>query len=363
MTLKRTPLYEHHVQLDARMVEFGGWEMPVQYTGILDEHRAVRERAGLFDVSHMGEVRVVGKDALAFLRRMLTNDAGDLASGQAQYTLLCRPSGGVIDDLIAYRVGADEYLLVVNASNTDKDFAWLADHAEGNLDADNMSDTKGLLALQGPKSAAILQPLTNVDLSNLKYYHITRGEVAGLGGFVSRTGYTGEDGFEIVVEAGDVGELWDALLEAGDDYGLVPAGLGARDTLRLEAGMPLYGHELDEDTNPLEAGLSYFVKLDRPDFVGRTALVEAKERGHDRKLIGFEVMGRGIARQGYEIQSAGETVGAVTSGTFAPYLEKAIGMGFVTPELAQPGTDIDVIVRGRPVAAQIVKRPFYKRSS
>ncbi len=361
MALKRTPLYDRHEQLGARLVEFGGWEMPVQYAGILDEHRAVREQAGLFDVSHMGEVRIAGTDALPFLRRMLTNDAASLAVGQAQYTLLCRPDGGVLDDLIAYRLETEEYLLIVNASNTDKDYGWLADHAGTGVQVENITDAKGLLALQGPEAQDILTPLTKTNLGEVEYYHLTRAEVAGIPSVVSRTGYTGEDGFEIMVDAGRVGELWDVLLEAGEEKGLVPAGLGARDTLRLEAAMPLYGHELDEETNPLEAGLGSFVKFDDREFVGHKALLEAREKGLERKLVGFRMVERGIARQGYEIQHAGDPVGEVTSGTFAPYLEQAVGMGFVTPDLTEPGTEIDIIVRGRAVAAEVVRRPFYRR--
>ncbi|MFQ5855698.1 MAG: glycine cleavage system aminomethyltransferase GcvT [Anaerolineae bacterium] len=361
MALKRTPLYERHQDLGARLVEFGGWDMPVQYTGILDEHRAVRERAGLFDVCHMGEIRVTGADALPFLRLMLTNDPANLSVGQAQYTLMCQPDGGVIDDLITYRLDDEEYLLIVNASNADKDYDWLVDHAGTGADLDNISDESGLLALQGPEAEAILQPLTDLDLSQLRYYHAVRGEVAGIPGLISRTGYTGEDGFEIMVNAAQVGELWDTLLEAGEDKGLMPAGLGARDTLRLEAAMPLYGHELDEKTNPLEAGLDYFVKLDKPDFLGQEAMIKAKEQGLSRKLAGFKMVGRGIARQGYDIQHEGAKVGQVTSGTYAPYLERAIGMGFVTPDLAEPGAEIEILIRGRPVQAEVVKRPFYRR--
>lgn len=361
MGLKQTPLYGRHQKLGARLVEFGGWEMPVQYTSILGEHRAVRERAGLFDVCHMGEIRVTGDDALPFLRRMLTNDPANLTMGQAQYTVMCQPDAGVVDDLIAYRLDDEEYLLVVNASNADKDYDWLADHAGPGANVDNISDENGLLALQGPEAEAILQPLTDVDLSTLGYYHAVQGEVTGIPGLISRTGYTGEDGFEIMVDSARVGELWDVLLEAGAGRGLEPAGLGARDTLRLEAAMPLYGHELNENINPLEAGLSHFVKLDKPDFLGKKAMLEAREQGLRRKLVGFKIVGRGIARQGYEIQHDGDTVGQVTSGTYAPYLEQAIGMGFVTPDLTEPGTEIDVLVRGRPVAAEVVARPFYRR--
>jgi len=359
--LKRTPLYDRHRELGARMVEFGGWEMPVQYSGILEEHRAVRKRAGLFDVSHMGEIQVVGDEALPFLRRMLTNDPAHLTVGQAQYTLMCLPTGGVVDDLIAYRLGDNRYLLIVNAANIDKDYTWLTDHATDRVEVVNLSDEKGLLALQGPQAVHILASLTDVDLSALRYYHAVEGQVAGIPALISRTGYTGEDGFEIMVDASRVVALWDALLETGRDHGLLPAGLGARDTLRLEAAMPLYGHELTEEINPLEAGLERFVKLEKEDFIGRDALLAVREQGLQRKLIGFEVTGKGIARQGYEILHDGQAVGVVTSGTYAPFLEKAIGMGFVPVELSEPGTEIEIRVRKRSVPARVVKRPFYKR--
>ncbi len=358
---KRTPLYERHLELGARMIEFGGWEMPVQYSGILEEHRAVREKAGLFDVSHMGEIQVSGKDALSFLRYMLTNDPANLAIGQAQYTFLCLPTGGVIDDLITYRLGETDYMLVVNAANIEKDHAWLADHATDNVTVTNVSDAKGLLSLQGPRAVDILRPLTDVDLSQLAYYHATTGQVTGIPTFIARTGYTGEDGFELMVDTAYVVELWDTLLEVGHQHGLIPVGLGARDTLRLEAAMPLYGHELDENINPLEAGLDRFVKLDKEDFIGREALLAIKEKGPTRRLVGFEMMGRGIARQGYEIRHGDRSVGVVTSGTYAPYLNKAIGMGFVSAELTKPGTRLEIVIRRKPIPAQVVKRPFYKR--
>lgn len=359
--LKRTPLYARHRELGARMIEFGGWEMPVQYSGILEEHRAVRERAGLFDVSHMGEIEVTGDEALPFLRRLLTNEPANLTVGQAQYTLMCLPTGGVIDDLIAYRLGDNRYLLIVNAANIEKDYAWLRDHVTGRVHVTNLSDEKGLLALQGPRAVDILTPLSTADLATLRYYHIVEAQVAGIPAFVSRTGYTGEDGFEILVDASQVVALWDALLDAGRDHGLLPAGLGARDTLRLEAALPLYGHELTEEINPLEAGLERFVKLEKETFIGRDALLATRKEGLRRKLIGFEMVGRGIARQGYEILHEGQPVGVVTSGTYAPFLEKAIGMGFVPVELSPPGTAIEVRVRQRTVPARVVKRPFYKR--
>jgi aminomethyltransferase len=368
MPLKRTPLFDTHVALGARMVEFGGWEMPVQYTGILDEHHAVRQRAGLFDICHMGEIEVSGPEGLAFLRRTVTNDPAGLAIGQAQYALLCREDGGVLDDLIVYRVSEERYLLVVNASNSDRDFAWLEQQgrqdARGGFALRNLSDETGLLALQGPKAAAILQPLTDADLSRLGYYHCTPGRVARHDVLILRTGYTGEDGFELMVPSGQVVALWNALLAAGQAGGLVPAGLGARDTLRLEAAMPLYGHELTEDTNPLEAGLDRFVRPDKA-FVGRDALVAVKAAGLKKRLVGLELIERGVPRQGYPItlRQGVREVGQVTSGTISPTLGKPIAMAYVRPELARVGTELDVIIRGRPVRAHVVQRPFYRRRS
>jgi aminomethyltransferase len=372
MTLKRTPLYHTHVKLGARIVEFGGWEMPVQYTGILEEHKAVRQRAGLFDICHMGEIKVQGEEALPFLQHVLTNDPALLSLGQAQYNLLCNEKGGALDDLIVYRTGEDRYLLVVNASNSDKDYGWLDDHRQEGMTVENLSDRTGLLALQGPRAEAILQQLTEVALPTLAYYHCAEGRVAGLEALIARSGYTGEDGFEIMVPSEHVVELWEALMEAGREEGLAPVGLGARDTLRLEAAMPLYGHELDETTNPLEAGLGRFVNWDKGDFIGREVMLRAAppfsppkvggERGGvRRKLIGFQMVGRGIPRSDYEIAHQGQVVGRVTSGSYAPTLEAAIGMGYVPPELARPGTKIEVLIRGRPVRAEVVRKPFYRR--
>jgi aminomethyltransferase len=364
MSPKRTPLFDVHVALGARMVEFGGWEMPLQYTGILDEHRAVRQRAGLFDICHMGEIEVRGSDGLAFLRCVVTNDPSVLTMGQAQYTLLCRDDGGLLDDLIIYRLAEDRYLLVVNASNTERDFAWLEQQAhlrtEHAFSLCNLSGQTGLLALQGPQAAAILQPLTDADLPGLHYYHCIPGRVVGLDMLIARTGYTGEDGFELMLPAGQVVELWDKLLAAGRASGLVPTGLGARDTLRIEAGMALYGHELTEATNPLEAGLDRFVKLDKP-FIGQEALAAVKAAGPEKRLAGLELTSRGVPRQGYPVKHAGVEAGWITSGILSPTLGKPIAMAYVRPELAQPGTVIDVIIRGRPVNGQIVPMPFYRR--
>ncbi len=363
-SLKQTPLNDLHRQLGARMVEFGGWDMPVQYAGgILDEHRAVREAAGLFDVSHMGEVEITGPDATAFLSRLVTNDPHPLTNGQAQYTVMCYPTGGAVDDLIIYRLDQDHYLAIVNASNKDKDFEWMQQQVGGlNVTLADRSDDYGLLALQGPRAVEILRPLTDVDLDAMPYYTARSGHVAGLPVVVSRTGYTGEDGFELLVAAVQAPQLWTALLDAGAAHGLKPAGLGARDTLRLEAAMPLYGHELDAETNPIEAGLNRFVNFDKGDFIGREPLWASKSQGPAKKLVGLELVGRGIPRQGYEVVKDGEVVGVVTSGTQSPTLGKAVGLAYVRPDCAAVGTEVSVMVRGQPVAAKVVKRPFYKRA-
>jgi aminomethyltransferase len=361
--LKRTPLYEEHHALGARLVEFGGWEMPVQYSGILEEHQAVRTHAGLFDVSHMGEFKVEGADALAFLQYLVPNDVSRLAVHQALYTQLCLPNGGTIDDLLIYRLAEQQYMLVVNAANIDKDFQWVqgqSGHFQ-HVSVTNQSDTTALLALQGPEAQAILQPLTEIDLTSIRYYRFTAGRVDGIDCIVSRTGYTGEDGFELYCAPVDVVKLWNDLLAAGKSHGLLPAGLGARDTLRLEAGMCLYGHELDEQTNPLEARLDWTVKLDKGDFIGRDALLAVKEHGPKRLLVGIEMVERGIARGGYAIYADGQQVGTVTSGAPSPTLHKNIGMGYVDAAHAAVGQAVQIDIRGKRTAAQIVTLPFYKR--
>jgi glycine cleavage system T protein (aminomethyltransferase) len=363
--LKRTPLYECHFEAGAKMVPFAGWEMPVQYTGVIDEHRAVRTAAGLFDVSHMGEVRVRGAGALDLLQRLTPNDVAKLGPGRAHYSGLLTERATYIDDLLIYRLGEADFLVVVNASNADRDFAWIADHREEVAEVaevTNTSDDYALLALQGPAALAILAPLASVDVSALRYYGFAEGEVAGVPALISRTGYTGEDGFELYLPPGDAAAVWRRLLTAGAPHGLVPAGLGARDTLRLEAGMALYGHEIDEETTPFEAGLGWVVKLGKGDFLGRAALAAQEASGVKRRLVGFEVLGRGIARQGHAVLDAsGAAVGAVTSGTFSPTLEKALGMAYVPIGLDTPGTPITLDVRGKPVAARVVALPFYTR--
>jgi aminomethyltransferase len=357
---KKTSLYDTHVRLGGKMVEFGGFLMPVQYKGIIEEHRCVRTRVGLFDVSHMGEFRFTGSDALAFIQRMTLNDASKLEVGQAQYTGMCYEHGGMVDDLLVYRL-ADGYMMVVNASNIDKDFEWLAEHKQGHVELSNISDETALLALQGRYAEPTLQKLTDVDLSQIRFYHFTDGEVAGVKAMISRTGYTGEDGFEIGFDASQAETVWNAILEAGEEFGIQPIGLGARDTLRLEMKYCLYGNDIDETTTPLEAGLGWIVKFDKGEFVGREALLKQKEAGLRRKLVGFEVNSRAVPRHDYAILKDGESVGRVTSGTFSPMLEKPIGLGYVRIEHTAVGTELEIDIRGRHAPAKVVKTPFYKR--
>jgi aminomethyltransferase len=357
---KRTPLYDVHVQSGARMVEFAGWDMPVQYSGLLDEHEAVRTRAGLFDVSHMGEVVFRGPKALEALNRIFTNDLTKVADGQAQYGCLCREDGGIVDDVVVYRRSAEDLLVCVNAGNRQKDFEWLRDHA-GGAQVANESDDWAQIALQGPRSQAILQPITATDLSKLKTFRFTEGKVAGVPCTIARTGYTGEDGFELFCRSPDGARLWKALVEAGKPEGLVPAGLGARDTLRLEVAYRLYGSDMDDATTPLEAGLGWVVKFDKDDFIGRDAMLRQKERGLPRKLVGFVLTDPGIARHGFDVLHDGVKVGIVTSGTRSPTLKTSIGLAFVPPSLAAEGSTFAVDVRGRPASAQVVKTPFYTR--
>ncbi len=362
-SLKRTPLYEQHRAMGARLVEFGGWEMPVQYSSILEEHEAVRTRAGLFDVSHMGEFKVEGPGALPFLQYLVPNDVSRLAIGQALYTQLCLPDGNTIDDMLIYHLADDHYMLVVNAGNIAKDFAWVEKQSKNFKDVHvtNQSDTTSLLALQGPAAQAILQPLTDVDLASIRYYHFTPGMVDGINCIISRTGYTGEDGFELYCAPVDVLKLWNDLSAAGKPHGLLPAGLGARDTLRLEAGLCLYDHELTEQINPLEARLGWTVKFDKGDFIGRDALLKAKEQGLKRKLVGIELLDRGVPRGGYTIYENDQPIGVLTSGAPGPTVHKNIGIGYVEASHAEAGKTIQIDIRGRRTAAQIVALPFYKR--
>jgi aminomethyltransferase len=361
--LKRTPLHARHVALGARLVPFGGWEMPVEYSGITDEHLAVRTRAGLFDVSHMGEVEIAGRDALAAVQKISCNDASKLQVGQAHYSGLTTPEGTFVDDLLVYRLAASHFLLVINAGNIDKDVAWIQSQLQGFGDAVavNASSRYALLALQGPAAREILQTLTGVDLGAIKYYWFAHGEVAGVRGTISRTGYTGENGFEVFLPPAQATRVWDAMLEAGQPHGLMPAGLGARDTLRLEASMRLYGNDIDSSTSVLEADLGWIVGWGKDDFNGKAVLDAQKAAGVSRKLVGFEMLDRGIARHGYEVRIGGQPVGSVTSGTQTPFLKKAIGMAYLPIAHTAQGTEFDVIIRDRPVRARVVPMPFYKR--
>ncbi len=365
--LKRTPLNVAHRRLGGRMVEFGGWDMPVQYpAGTVTEHLRTRNHAGLFDVSHMGEIDVRGADAIAFVNRLTSNDASKLVDGQAQYSALTTPQGTVIDDLLVYRFAADHLLLVVNAGTTEKDWDWIKSHHSGeNVELGNVSTDYCQLALQGPDALSILQKLTETQLSEIKYYHFVTGQVDGVESIISRTGYTGEDGFEVYAAPEKAEQLWNKMLDTGNfgsDAGVLPCGLAARNTLRLEAGMCLYGHEITEETTLLEANLSWITKLNKEDFIGRDVLAKQKEDGLTRKLIGFEVTDRGIARDEQDILVEGARVGRVTSGSPAPFLKKNIGMGYVPVEYSTAGRSIEIDVRGRHVGAQIVSLPFYKRA-
>ena len=367
LELKRTPLNAAHRRLGGRMVEFGGWDMPVQYSaGTVSEHLRTRAHAGLFDVSHMGEIDVRGPDAIAFINRLVSNDAAKLGDGQAQYSALTTPEGTVIDDLLVYRFAEDHLLLVVNAGTTDKDWSWINSHRrEENVQLQNRSADYCQLALQGPDAISILQKLTTLPLSEIKYYHFRKGEVDGVAAIVSRTGYTGEDGLEVYAAAGQAEQLWNKILDAGNfgsDEGVLPCGLAARNTLRLEAGMCLYGHEIDETTTLLEANLGWITKLNKGGFIGRERLQKQKEEGIKRKLVGFEVTERGIARDGQDVLIGGDRLGRVTSGSPAPFLKKNIGMAYVPVEFAKEGQPIEVDVRGKLVGAQIVPLPFYKRA-
>ena len=355
--LKRTPLHDVHVKAGAKMVPFGGWDMPVQYAGIVEEHKAVRSAVGLFDISHMGEFEVAGAAALAAVQRLCTNDAAPLAEGQVQYSVLCYPEGGIVDDLTLYRLAGDRYMLTVNASNIDKDWRWVTEHEPG-AGWKNVSAETALLAVQGPKAEGLVQRLADTDVVSIRYYHFAPGKVAGVPGLISRTGYTGEDGFELYVPAGEAARLWHALMEAGRPDGIRPIGLGARDTLRLEMKFALYGNDIDQTTNPLEAGLGWVVKPAKGEFIGRAAIEALRARGVARKLIGFEMVERQVARHGYRILKDGTEVGVVTSGSFSPSLERGIGMGYVRAALAAVGSEWDVEIRGVGQRARVVRTPF-----
>jgi aminomethyltransferase len=346
------------------MVEYAGWDMPVEYSGIVDEHLAVRTRAGLFDVSHMGEIEIAGRDALKAVQHITTNDASRLAIGQAHYSALPTPAGTFVDDILTYRLADDHYMFVVNAANIVKDFSWITSQIAGIGDAVavNTSSRYALLALQGPAAREVLQPLTGVNLAEVKNYWFTTGEIAGVRGTISRTGYTGEDGYEVFVPPASAERVWDAILQAGRGAGVIPTGLGARDTLRLEAAMRLYGNDIDETTTVLEADLGWTVGWKKEEFIGADVLRRQKQEGLQRKIVGFEVLDRAIARHGYDVYVENQKAGVVTSGTQTPHLKKAIGMAYVPADRTAIGTPLEIDVRGRRVRAQVVPLPFYKRA-
>ncbi|GAB4171448.1 MAG: glycine cleavage system aminomethyltransferase GcvT [Roseiflexaceae bacterium] len=356
--LQRTPLYEQHLAAGARMVEFGGWEMPVQYRGIIEEHQAVRKATGLFDISHMGEIEVHGPDALAFLQYVTTFDVATIAVGQSNYALLCRPDGGIVDDIFIYHLPS-HYLVVVNASNADKDFAWMQQQVGSfEIELRNTSANYAMLALQGPAAEGVLARISDSDAAALPFHGVTTGTLLGtIPALIARTGYTGEDGFELFVDPTHAAALWDGLLAAG----VTPCGLGARDSLRFEACLALYGHEIADDVNPYEAKLGWVVKLAKGEFIGKHTLEAIKQAGTQRKLVGFEMVGRGIARGGYAIHDlAGQPVGSVTTGMPSPTLGRNLGLGFVPTALASEGSEFDIIIREKPIRARVVKTPFYK---
>jgi len=361
--LRKTSLHARHLASNARMVPFAGWEMPVEYSGITAEHMAVRTRAGLFDVSHMGQIEVAGKNAVAAVDRVVCSDASALQIGQAKYTGLLTPGGTFVDDVLVYRMAPSHFMFVANASNVKKDFAWISEQikAVGDAAAVDSSSRYALLALQGPASRDVLQPLTGVELADLRPYWFANGEVANARATISRTGYSGEDGFEIFVPPNMADRVWQAVLESGRAADVIPCGLGARDTLRLEAAMRLYGNDIDESTTVMEAGLDWTVSWEKKDFIGRDVLVEQRDKGVARTLVGLEMIDRGIARHGYQVVQDGRPIGVVTSGTQTPHLKKAIAMAYVPPELSATGTDIQVDVRGRTSKARVVPLPFYKR--
>lgn len=361
--LKKTPLNEVHRKLGGKMVDFGGWDMPVQYeAGVIAEHLATREKAGLFDVSHMGEIWVEGEDAIPFVNRITTNDVTKLVDGQAHYSALTNERGGVVDDLLVYRFDEGKLLLVVNASTTDKDWDWITSQVKDEaITLTNASADFCQIAVQGPLALEIAQKFTEVNLSEIKYYHFTVGTFDSTDAIISRTGYTGEDGFEIYADKDEAVRIWNDLLEYGERFGILPAGLAARNTLRLESAMSLYGNELSDDISPLEAGLGWICKLNKGDFTGREPMAKLKEEGLKKKLVGFEMVDKGIARDHFDVYIGDEKVGYVTSGSPAPYLKKNIGLAFVPTEFAKTGQEITIDVRGKKLAAVIVPTPFYKR--
>ncbi|MCH7802795.1 MAG: glycine cleavage system aminomethyltransferase GcvT [Acidobacteria bacterium] len=361
MTLKKTPLNALHKEYGARMVDFAGWEMPVHYGSALKEHFAVRERVGIFDVSHMGEIEFIGPGALAMAQKVTSNDVSRLSDGQAQYSAFLYPQGTFIDDIVVYRISDQHIFVCVNAANREKDYQWVKSKKEGRVDILDNSDSYVQLAIQGPKAEAVLQELTDLDLSSIQYYGFTFGNVNGTRCLISRTGYTGENGFEIYIPVEEAPSIWERLFQVGKPFGIMAAGLAARNTLRLEVAYCLYGHEIDETTTPWEAGLGWIVRLGKGEFIGHDSLEKLKEEGKQRKLAGFEMVGRGIARDHYPVIVDGTEVGQVTSGSFAPSLKKSVGLVYLPIQYARIGQPLEVEIRGKRVQAKVVETPFYTR--
>ena len=360
--MKRTPFYDKHVENHGMLIDFGGWELPVEYTGIIPEHEAVRNAAGLFDVSHMGEVTVEGKGAEAYIQKMITNDIAPMEETQIYYSPMCYPDGGVVDDLLVYKYNTEKFFIVINAANTEKDVAWFLSHVTGDVVVEDVSAKYAQLALQGPKAEKILQKITDKNLDEIKFFHFCdQVKLGTVDAFVSRNGYTGEDGFEILIAPKDAGTLWDMIMEAGKEEGMIPCGLGARDTLRFEACLPLYGHEITETISPLEAGLGYFVKLDKEDFIGRDALRDQKEKGLTRKLCGIEMVDRGIPRAGYPVFDGEKQIGHVTTGSYSPTLKKNIGLALLDMPYTPLETIVQVGIRDKHVKAKVVTKPFNQK--
>ncbi len=360
--MNKTPLYEQHIKLGGEIIDFGGWALPVHYTGVLKEHKQVRNAAGIFDVSHMGEITVKGADAQSFIQNIVTNDISGIKDFQAAYSPMCYEDGGTVDDLLIYKYNNEHYLLIVNATNTLKDFEWLKQNKKGRVHIKNVSDSYAQLALQGPKAQGILQKLTDYSLSDIKFFHFAADvKISGIPCIISRSGYTGEDGFEIYAASKNALKLWEDILEAGSGDGLVPIGLGARDLLRFEAALPLYGNEISKDISPLEAGLGHFVKLEKDNFIGKDALVKQMQSGPERTLAGFEMVERGVARSHYDVQVSGKSIGFVTTGNFSPSLGKSIGLALVQTKYSDEGTVFEIIIRNKPIKAKVVKKPFYNK--
>ncbi|WP_223591402.1 glycine cleavage system aminomethyltransferase GcvT [Neobacillus bataviensis] len=361
--LKRTPLFDVYKEYGGKTIDFGGWELPVQFSSIKEEHEAVRTKAGLFDVSHMGEVEVKGADSLNYLQKMMTNDISKIKNGGAQYTAMCYENGGTVDDLLVYKIEDNHYLLVVNASNIEKDYKWLEEHLEGDVSLENLSEKMAQLAVQGPLAEKVLQKLTDTDLSGVGFFKFQQEVlINGKKALVSRTGYTGEDGFEVYCDSSEAALLWKEILKAGEEEGILPCGLGARDTLRFEAVLALYGQELSAEISPLEAGIGFAVKLTKEaDFIGKEALKQQKEKGLPRKLVGIEMIDRGIPRHGYPVYKGEELIGEVTTGTQSPTLKKNIGLALIKTEFAGLESEVEVEIRGKRLKATVVPTPFYKR--